>query len=114
MDLTEFVTGFKYLSLHRGKWIERVHDSTSKHNNSISEIRYRLNNNLIKRFEMDEILKRFTFHHKNGNASITLSALDYNDADENMYDLVEDTEAWQCEDEKGDSINGDEEDELNG
>lgn len=50
---------------------------------------------------MGENIKTFVFHQKNGNATIILSALDFNDAEENLHDIVEDSLGWRCEDEDG-------------
>lgn len=49
---------------------------------------------------MDELLT-FVFYHKNTSAVMTLSAVNFTDAEENLHDLVDDYTEWRCDNEDG-------------
>lgn len=43
----------------------------------------------------------FTFMHKHSDAVIIVSGIDFNNAEENLHDLVDDTLGWRCDNEEG-------------
>lgn len=46
-------------------------------------------------------MKTFLFYHKNSSAVLTLSANNFDEAEEVLADVVKDIDAWRCEDEDG-------------
>jgi hypothetical protein len=49
----------------------------------------------------EEILITYVFYHKNSSAVMTLSSVCFDNASMDLHDLVEDSEAWRCDDEDG-------------
>lgn len=50
---------------------------------------------------MEEEARIYVFIHKNSSAVLTLTAVNFTDAEENLHDLVEDSESWRVDDEEG-------------
>lgn len=48
-------------------------------------------------------MRTFLFSEKNGNANLTLFALNYNDALTYLADIVKDVDAWEVDDENGET-----------
>lgn len=47
------------------------------------------------------MLKKFTFIQKQGNATITLTAPTFGDAQADLFEIVKDGSDWDCENEDG-------------
>jgi len=46
-------------------------------------------------------MKRFTFYQKHGNASVTLSANNFEEAEQELMDIVQGDCGWRVDDEEG-------------
>jgi hypothetical protein len=46
-------------------------------------------------------MRTFVFYQKHGNASVTLSANDFDEAEEALFDIVQGDCGWRVEDEEG-------------
>jgi len=53
-------------------------------------------------------MKTFIFTQKHGNASVTLSANDFEEAEEALFDIVQGDCGWRVEDEDGEDEDWDE------
>ena len=49
---------------------------------------------------MEELIT-YIFYHKNSSAIIILSDVNFDNAGMQLHDLVEDSEAWRCDNENG-------------
>lgn len=46
-------------------------------------------------------MRKFTFHKKNSSATLTLSALSFEDAEQELFNLVASSYGWKVEDKDG-------------
>jgi hypothetical protein len=54
----------------------------------------------VDKLNLDK-MKTFVFYQKHGNASVTLSANDFDEAEEALFDIVQGDCGWRVEDEEG-------------